>query len=155
MAETLARTRSFTNPIHAILLAFPVALYPAALLSDITYLNTAEIQWTNFSAWLLAAGELFAGLLLIGALVSLVRSRSGRATLYFLLVLALLLLATLLRQAKIEMPSAVMIDGRRCGRLWHDSALKACLNRRQCCASSVEAICTAIGSLRWRFCASA
>lgn len=74
---------------QSLLLAFPVALFPAALVTDITYLNTAEIQWTNFSAWLLAGGELFAGLLLIGALVSLVRRRSGRAILYFLLVLAL------------------------------------------------------------------
>ena len=74
---------------QSLLLAFPVALFPAALVTDITYLNTAEIQWTNFSAWLLAGGTLFAGLLLIGALVSLVRWRSGRATLYFLLVLAL------------------------------------------------------------------
>ncbi|HAD16825.1 MAG TPA: hypothetical protein DCF81_08065, partial [Erythrobacter sp.] len=64
MAETLARTRSFTNPIHAILLAFPVALYPAALLSDITYLNTAVIQWTNFSSWLIAGADVFAGLVL-------------------------------------------------------------------------------------------
>lgn len=81
--------RPMIGPFQALLLAFPVALFPAALVTDITYLDTAEIQWTNFSAWLLAAGELFAGLLLIGALVSLVRSRSGRATLYFLLVLAL------------------------------------------------------------------
>ncbi|WP_370372412.1 DUF2231 domain-containing protein, partial [Henriciella pelagia] len=70
MAETLARTRSFTNPIHAILLAFPVALYPAALLSDITYLNTAVIQWTNFSSWLIAGADVFAGLVLAWALVS-------------------------------------------------------------------------------------
>lgn len=79
--------------LQALLLAFPVALFPAALVSDIAYLNTAEMQWSNFSAWLLAGGELFAGLLLIGAFVTLVRAgRSGyrgRAFLYFLVVLLL------------------------------------------------------------------
>lgn len=79
--------------LQALLLAFPVALFPAALVSDITYLNTAEMQWSNFSAWLLAGGELFTGLLLIGAFVTLVRSgRSGyggRALIYFLVVLLL------------------------------------------------------------------
>ena len=51
------------------------------------------MQWSNFSAWLLAGGELFTGLLLIGAFVTLVRSgRSGyggRALIYFLVVLLL------------------------------------------------------------------
>ena len=56
--------------LQALLLAFPVALFPAALVSDITYLNTAEMQWSNFSAWLLAGGELFTGLLLIGAVIT-------------------------------------------------------------------------------------
>ena len=56
MDRTVTHSRSFANPLHAILLAFPVALYPAALLTDITYLNTAEIQWTNFSSWLARDG---------------------------------------------------------------------------------------------------
>ena len=77
--------------LQALLLAFPVALFPAALVSDIAYLNTAEMQWSNFSAWLLAGGELFCGLLLLGAFVTLVQSgRSGyggRAVLYFIVVL--------------------------------------------------------------------
>ncbi len=87
--------RPMIGAFQALLLAFPVALFPAALVTDITYLNTAEIQWTNFSAWLLAAGELFAGLLLIAALVSLVRRRRGRAVVYFLLVLALFVVGLL------------------------------------------------------------
>jgi uncharacterized membrane protein len=37
------------TPLHALLLAFPVALFASALLSDITYLKSAEIQWSNFS----------------------------------------------------------------------------------------------------------
>ncbi|MBL4895364.1 MAG: hypothetical protein JKY75_00660 [Erythrobacter sp.] len=90
MAETLARTRSFTNPIHAILLAFPVALYPAALLSDITYLNTAVIQWTNFSSWLIAGADVFAGLVLAWALVSQFLGRTRQRGWAYVIVVALM-----------------------------------------------------------------
>ncbi len=71
--------RSFANPLHAILLAFPVALYPSALLSDMTYYNTAVIQWTNFSSWLIAGANVFAGLVLAWALVSFFFGRAKHA----------------------------------------------------------------------------
>ncbi|WP_396593903.1 DUF2231 domain-containing protein [Brevundimonas sp. R86498] len=59
------------NPIHAILLAFPMVCFSAALVTDIAYLRTAEIQWTNFSSWLIAGGLVFTGMVLAWALVSL------------------------------------------------------------------------------------
>ena len=96
MAETLARTRSFTNPIHAIFLAFPVALYPAALLSDITYLNTAVIQWTNFSSWLIAGADVFAGLVLAWALVSQFLGRASKRGWAYVIVVALMFIAGVL-----------------------------------------------------------
>ena len=96
MAETLSRTRSFTNPIHAILLAFPVALYPAALLSDITYLNTAVIQWTNFSSWLIAGADVFAGLVLAWALVSQFLGRARQRGWAYVIVVALMFIAGVL-----------------------------------------------------------
>jgi uncharacterized membrane protein len=49
-------------PIHAMLVPFPIVCFVGALLTDIAYANTANIQWSNFSAWLLAVGTLFAGL---------------------------------------------------------------------------------------------
>ena len=64
MRSNTVQARPSINPLHAILLAFPVALYPAALLTDITYYNTAVVQWTNFSSWLIAGADLFAGLVL-------------------------------------------------------------------------------------------
>jgi len=59
------------HPLHAILLAFPAALFPAALATDVAYLRTEEIQWTNFSSWLIAGGLVFAGFVLAWALVVL------------------------------------------------------------------------------------
>jgi uncharacterized membrane protein len=81
------------DPVHGILLAFPVALFPAALLSDIAYLNTAEIQWTNFSSWLIAGADLFTGLLLALAIVSVFfgrfRAQRKRGFIYIGLVTVL------------------------------------------------------------------
>ena len=99
MDRPVPHSRPFANPLHAILLAFPVALYPAALLTDITYLNTAEIQWTNFSSWMIAGADLFAGLVLAWALVSLFAGRArharGRGILYLLTVAAMFVLGVL------------------------------------------------------------
>ena len=93
MDRTVTNSRSFANPLHAILLAFPVALYPAALLTDITYLNTAEIQWSNFSSWLIAGADLFAGLVLASALLAIffgrARHAKGRGTLYLIVIAAM------------------------------------------------------------------
>lgn len=48
--------RAGASALHRILLAFPIALFTGAVAADIAYLNTAEMQWTNFSAWLIAGG---------------------------------------------------------------------------------------------------
>jgi uncharacterized membrane protein len=59
------------HPAHAILLAFPVAMFPAALLADIAYLASAEMQWSTFAAWLITGGLLFgAPVLLWSALIA-------------------------------------------------------------------------------------
>jgi uncharacterized membrane protein len=74
--------------LHSILLAFPVALFPAALLADIAYLRSAEIQWTNFASWLIVGALLAATLLLAWAIVAAIRHRHRRAVLYTLLLAA-------------------------------------------------------------------
>ncbi|KQY89814.1 DUF2231 domain-containing protein [Brevundimonas sp. Root1423] len=65
------------HPAHAILLGFPIALFSSALVTDIVYLRTAELQWTNFSAWLISGALLFGGLVLAWALVSLALNLRG------------------------------------------------------------------------------
>lgn len=59
------------HPIHAILLGFPIALFTTALVTDVAYLRTAEIQWTNFSAWLIVGALVFGGLVLAWAVIAL------------------------------------------------------------------------------------
>lgn len=93
MPENAARAAPLASPIHAILLAFPVALFPFALATDITYLNTAVVQWTNFSQWLIAVADFFTGLLLAWTLISFFFGRArmarGRSTLYLIVVAAM------------------------------------------------------------------
>ena len=82
--------RCTPRPLHAMLLAGSVPLFLGALLSDIAYFNSYQIQWSNFAAWLIAGGLVFCGLALLFALVNLIRAerKGGRATLYFVLLLA-------------------------------------------------------------------
>jgi len=73
------------HPLHAILLAFPLALFSSGLACDIAYLNSAFVQWTNFAAWLIAGGCFFGGLVLAWAIVAAVfpgRTTRGRALAY-------------------------------------------------------------------------
>lgn len=86
------------HPVHAILLAFPIALFSAGLASDLAYLKSAAIQWTNFSSWLIAGGCFFGGLVLAWAIVAVVFP--GRATrsraLAYLVVVAVMFVAGLI-----------------------------------------------------------
>jgi len=60
------------HTVHSLVLAFPIALFSAGLVADIAYLRTAEIQWTNFAAWLIVGALVFGGIAAAWALASLV-----------------------------------------------------------------------------------
>ena len=80
------------HPLHAILLAFPLSLFLGALASDLAYWGTFQIQWANFSSWLIAGGLLGGGFALLWALVNLFRfrrTRSRRPLAYFVLLLVM------------------------------------------------------------------
>ena len=64
-ARPLQTTRS-------ILLGFPAALFTGGLLSDIAYLRTEVIQWTNFSQWLIFGAEVVTGVVLGWSVSSLI-----------------------------------------------------------------------------------
>lgn len=90
MTTTSVRARPGPlNPLHALLLAGSLPLFLGALLSDIAYYNSYQIQWSNFASWLIAGALVFSGLALLCALIGLFRSsrRQGPALIYFVLLL--------------------------------------------------------------------
>ncbi|MBB4039774.1 putative membrane protein [Microvirga flocculans] len=67
------------HPIHPMLVPFPIVCFTGALATDIAYWRTADIMWSNFSAWLLTIGLLMGGLAALAGLVDFLGSRSVRA----------------------------------------------------------------------------
>lgn len=59
--STLPNRHLATNAVHMALLAFPIACFSLALLSDIAYWRTLNLLWLHFSEWLLLAGLVFGG----------------------------------------------------------------------------------------------
>ena len=56
-------------PIHAMLVPFPIVCFTGTLLTDLAYVTSAQIQWANFSQWLLLFGTVFAGLAAVFGLI--------------------------------------------------------------------------------------
>jgi len=74
------------------LLAFPFPLFLGAFLSDLAYWATFQVQWANFSSWLIAGGLLVGAFALAWAMVNLFRCGRrgrGRPALYFFVLLAM------------------------------------------------------------------
>ena len=67
------------NPLHPLLASVPAACFTGALLTDIAYWRTAEMQWSNFSAWLLAVGLLVAVFAIIVGLIDFILDARIRA----------------------------------------------------------------------------
>lgn len=72
---TYTSTRSYVSTaaplLRSVPLHFSAACLIGALLTDITYWQTAEMMWTNFSAWLLTFGLLLGGLAAIATLIDI------------------------------------------------------------------------------------
>ncbi|RDE07191.1 DUF2231 domain-containing protein [Sphingomonas aracearum] len=67
-----------THPVHGLLSAFPLAFFVGALVTDLAYAATAEMQWANFSVWLIAAGVVMGVLAALAGIVdALVNRRRG------------------------------------------------------------------------------
>ena len=90
MAVIVERTRVALLPVNAVLVAGATSLFVGALLSDIAYFRSYEIQWNNFASWLLAGGLLVAALAFLWSIVELFRARwrMWPAVAYTLLLLA-------------------------------------------------------------------
>ena len=65
-------------------------LFLGALIADIAYYRSYQIQWSNFASWLIAGALVSAGLALLFALIGQLRERARRQPITY----PLLLLAT-------------------------------------------------------------
>ncbi|MBA3590381.1 DUF2231 domain-containing protein [Methylibium sp.] len=91
MTATVDRPRQRPlHPVNAFFVSATVTLFLGALLSDLAYATSYQVQWTNFASWLIAAGLLFGGITLVFALVGLRHAdrRGGRYLLYGFILLA-------------------------------------------------------------------
>lgn len=80
------------HPLHAVLVASTLPTFLGALLSDVAYARTFEIQWNNFASWLIAGGLVLAGLALLAAVIEAIATRRrgrGRGWLYVALLVVL------------------------------------------------------------------
>ena len=116
--ERMHQRRSpWLHPVHAVLLAATIPLFLGAMLSDIAYSASYEIQWNNFASWLIAGGLLFGGLALLWAIVDLFRAerRGGRPLVYLLLLLVTWILGFFnalvhAKDAWASMPSGLILS---------------------------------------------
>lgn len=66
------------HPIHGLLAAYPVACFTGAFLTDIAYAETYNMQWANFSIWLITAGCVMGVLAALAGIVDYVLRRRAR-----------------------------------------------------------------------------
>ena len=102
------------HPLHAIFLAFSFPLFLGALLSDFAYWRTFEIQWANFSSWLIAGGLFVSAFAVLWALVTPFLSGTGskgRAVIYFIVLLAMWVLGFINALVHAKDAWATMPDG--------------------------------------------
>ena len=80
------------HPLHAILLSFSFPLFVGALVSDLAYSMSFQVQWVNFSSWLITGGLFIGAFAVLWALVNLFRSSMAskrRPIIYFVSLLAM------------------------------------------------------------------
>jgi uncharacterized membrane protein len=66
------------HPIHPMLVPIPIAGFVGALLTDLVYAATADMQWAVFSSWLLVVGLVGAGLAATAGLIDFLGERRIR-----------------------------------------------------------------------------
>ena len=66
-----------TRLLHPGLIAAGAALLIGALVTDIFYSQTADMQWANFSVWLITAGLILALLAGLALLIDVLHGRAG------------------------------------------------------------------------------
>ena len=62
------------------LVPFPIVCFLGALATDIAYTQTANVQWTNFSLWLITVGLIMGGLAALTGIIDYLGDRRVRKT---------------------------------------------------------------------------
>ena len=81
--QTLAtRERQLVRayPARGVMFSLPMVCFAGALATDVVYQQTSEIQWANFSAWLLAIGMALGVLSLLFEIVHIFRTTRRSST---------------------------------------------------------------------------
>ena len=73
--------RIVDHPIHTMLAQIPFTCFVGTLITDIVYAMNADMQWSNFSDWLLTIGLLVSVLVVIFGLIDFARGRRVRSAL--------------------------------------------------------------------------
>ena len=71
--------RLFGHPLHPMLVPIPMVCFIGALLTDLAYAGSANVQWSNFSIWLITFGLIGAGLAAVTGIVDYAGDRRVRA----------------------------------------------------------------------------
>lgn len=67
------------HPLHGVLLASTIPLFLGALLSDLAYAASYQIQWSNFASWFITGGLIFNGFALLWSVIAVTfAKRRGR-----------------------------------------------------------------------------
>jgi uncharacterized membrane protein len=75
LEERRSSVRILGNPLPPLLAAVPFTCFTGALLTDIAYWRSTNMQWANFSAWLLAVGLFAAVFAMIVGLIDFITNR--------------------------------------------------------------------------------
>ena len=80
MAQTYpcSTARIGAQPLHPLLVPVPIVCFVGTLVTDIAYWFTANMQWANFSAWLLTVGLIGAALAAFAGVVDFFGDRGIR-----------------------------------------------------------------------------
>jgi uncharacterized membrane protein len=79
--NTLSTVRIAGLPVYAMLVPIPFVCFLAAFFTDWAYAETAEMQWANMSAWLLAGGLVVSIFVVIAGLIDFCGELRIRASL--------------------------------------------------------------------------
>jgi uncharacterized membrane protein len=71
--------RIFGHPLHPMLVPFPIVCFIGALTTDIAYYASANVQWSNFSIWLITAGLVLGGFAALTGIIDYAGDRRVRA----------------------------------------------------------------------------